>query len=162
MERIVTISRNAPAFALASDGIAGRKRGMPVTDAMLEKLRIAARAACERAYAPYSKFHVGAAVLAESGEIFAGCNVENASYGLTICAERNAVFQAVAAGQRRLLACAVFVGGAQVAMPCGACRQVLREFGAGMDVLCFNDVGEPVWRSLEDLLPESFGPESLA
>ena len=128
---------------------------------MLEKLRLAASAVSERAYAPYSEFHVGAAVLTESGEIFTGCNVENASYGLTICAERNAVFQAVAAGQRRLVACAIFVKGARVAMPCGACRQVLREFGAGMEVLCFSDAAEPVRRSLDALLPESFGPESL-
>lgn len=134
---------------------------MTLTDAVLEKLRLAARAASERAYAPYSKFHVGAAVLADSGEIFSGCNVENASYGLTICAERNAVFQAVAAGRRRLVACAIYVKGSRVAMPCGACRQVLREFGAEMEVLSFSDGAEPVRRTLGELLPESFGPESL-
>ena len=139
----------------------GESAGVPVNDAMLEKLRLAARAAGERAYAPYSEFHVGAAVMAESGEIFAGCNVENASYGLTICAERNAVAQAVAAGHLRLVACAVFVKGARTAMPCGACRQVLREFGAAMEVLCFSETGETVRRSLDALLPESFGPESL-
>jgi len=150
-----------PAFTLASNDLAGESAVMTVPDAMLEKLRLAAQSASEKAYAPYSEFHVGAAVLAESGEIFAGCNVENASYGLTICAERNAVFQAVAAGQRRLVACAIFVKGDRVAMPCGACRQVLREFGAKMEVLCFSDAAEPVRRSLGELLPESFGPESL-
>ncbi len=134
---------------------------MTLSDVVLEKLRLAACAASERAYAPYSEFHVGAAVLTESGEIFTGCNVENASYGLTICAERNAVFQAVAQGQRHLLACAIYVKGLRVAMPCGACRQVLREFGAEMEVLCFSDAAEPVRRTLGDLLPESFGPESL-
>ena len=149
------------AFTLASNDLAGESAVMTVPDSMFEKLRLAAQSASEKAYAPYSEFHVGAAVLAESGEIFVGCNVENASYGLTICAERNAVFQAVAAGQRRLVACAIFVKGNRVAMPCGACRQVLREFGAEMEVLCFSDSAEPVRRSLGELLPESFGPESL-
>ena len=106
------------AFALASIASRGESAVMPVTEAALEELRLAAHAASGRAYAPYSKFHVGAAVLAESGEIFAGCNVENASYGLTICAERSAVVQAVAAGCRRLVACAVYVKGARTAMPC--------------------------------------------
>lgn len=135
---------------------------MPVTEPHLIALKTAAQSASERAYAPYSKFPVGAAVLSESGEIFAGCNVENASYGLTICAERNAVFAAVAAGHRRLLACAIYVPGRDVAAPCGACRQVLREFGTTMDVVSTSGAGRELRAQLDILLPHSFGPESLA
>ena len=84
--------------------------------------------ASNRAYAPYSKFKVGAALLAEDGRVFTGCNVENASYGLTNCAERTAVFKAVSEGATRFKAIAIAGGVGDVAMPCGACRQVLAEF----------------------------------
>ncbi len=84
--------------------------------------------ASRRAYAPYSKFKVGAALLAEDGRVFTGCNVENASYGLTNCAERTAVFKAVSEGATRFAAIAIAGGVGDVAMPCGACRQVLAEF----------------------------------
>ena len=84
--------------------------------------------ASQRAYAPYSKFKVGAALLAEDGRVFTGCNVENASYGLTNCAERTAVFKAVSEGATRFAAIAIAGGVGDVAMPCGACRQVLAEF----------------------------------
>jgi cytidine deaminase len=89
----------------------------------------AARRARSRAHAPYSRFTVGAAVLDERGRIHAGCNVENTSYGLTVCAERNAVAAAVVAGARRIVAVAVVTGADPAAPPCGACRQVLAEFG---------------------------------
>ena len=92
----------------------------------LEKV---ARAAAKKSYSPYSEFPVGAAVLAASGKIYAGCNVENASYGLCNCAERTAIFTAAAAGERRILAVAVFTPTAQPTSPCGACRQVINEFG---------------------------------
>ena len=110
----------------------------------------------ERAYATYSKFLVGAAVLAGDGRIFAGCNVENSSYGLTICAERAAVFAAVAAGQRRFELLAVATAGG--ATPCGACRQVLTEFAPELPILLV-DVDKPgsiVEVSLRDLLPGAF------
>ena len=94
----------------------------------LTTLALAAIEASNRAYAPYSKFKVGAALLAEDGRVFTGCNVENASYGLTNCAERTAVFKAVSEGATRFKAIAIAGGVGDVAMPCGACRQVLAEF----------------------------------
>jgi cytidine deaminase len=90
----------------------------------------AAMQAMKSAYAPYSRYPVGAAVMAEDGSVYTGCNVENASYGLTLCAERNAVAAAVAAGDRALVAVAVVAGGDAEPFPCGACRQVLAEFCA--------------------------------
>ncbi len=95
---------------------------------LLEKLAGMAIEASAKAYAPYSKFKVGAALLAEDGRVFTGCNVENASYGLTNCAERTAVFKGVSEGATRFTALAVAGGEGEVAMPCGACRQVLAEF----------------------------------
>jgi cytidine deaminase len=108
------------------------------------------------AHAPYSQFQVGAAVLTASGEVFDGCNVENASYGLTICAERAAVCAAVAAGHKQLVAVAVATSGGH--SPCGACRQVLSEFGPAMEVLLVDvDQPQPPRRtSLDKLLPEQF------
>jgi len=134
---------------------------MPLQSECIAALTAAAKSASARAYAPYSHFPVGAAVLTESGEVFSGCNVENASYGLTNCGERSAVFAAVSAGHRKLLACAIYVPGDQVAAPCGACRQVLREFGATMDIISACGSGEEIRTTLDVLLPHSFGPESL-
>jgi cytidine deaminase len=112
-----------------------------------------------RAYAPYSKFHVGAAILTADGEIFAGCNVENASYGLTICAERVAAATAVAAGHRQFAA--VAIASPAAAFPCGACRQVLAEFGGRMPILLI-DASDPevtAETDLHALLPAAFtGP----
>ena len=110
----------------------------------------------QQAYAPYSKFLVGAAVVTDDGNVFTGTNVENASYGLTICAERVAAAAAVAAGHRKITAVAVATAGG--AAPCGACRQFLAEFGGSMDVLLV-DVDRPEnvkQMSLADLLPEQF------
>jgi cytidine deaminase len=124
----------------------------------------AAREAAGQAYCPYSRFCVGAAVLTDRGEIFAGCNVENASYGLTICAERNAIFQAVARSKAPLTirAVAVFTPTAEPTAPCGACRQVINEFGPDAHVLSICD-GEGVIESrLSELLPRAFGPANLS
>ena len=98
------------------------------TSFSLDSLARAAIEASQHAYAPYSKFKVGAALLAEDGRVFTGCNVENAAYGLTNCAERTAVFKAVSEGATRFKAIAIAGGVGDVAMPCGACRQVLAEF----------------------------------
>ncbi len=112
-----------------------------------------------KAHAPYSKYLVGAALLAKDGRVFVGCNVENASYGLTCCAERNAVFAAVAAGAKKFVAVAVVT--ANGGSPCGACRQVLREFGPKLLVIMATPKGKAVAATLDDLLPGSFGPEHL-
>lgn len=122
----------------------------------VHRLVAAARAVQQHAYAPASRFAVGAAVLAADGRVFVGCNVENASYGLTVCAERNAVAAAVAGGARQLLAVAVATDLAEPARPCGACRQVLAEFGRGMHVVLAGRGEALVELSLAQLLPEPF------
>lgn len=106
-----------------------------------------------QAYAPYSKFHVGAALLSEDGRIFTGCNVENISYGLTICAERNAVFAAVAAGCREFSKIVIATDTKEPASPCGACRQVLAEFNPDLEVLLANFQGKSFTFRLSELLP---------
>lgn len=123
----------------------------------------AARAAAARAYVPYSNFPVGAAVLTGDGTIVSGCNVENASYGLTICAERVAIFQAVARGQTEIKAIAVAAPKALGTTPCGACRQVINEFKApdGLLVILEGDEG-PETLPFNALLPRAFGPRDLA
>ncbi len=115
----------------------------------------------QRAYAPYSSFQVGAAIEAASGQVFTGCNVENASYGLTMCAERAAVAHAVSSGVRDFRRIVVVTGTEPPAAPCGACRQVLSEFGLDWVVEAVGPSSTKRWR-IRDLLPDSFGPESLA
>jgi len=125
-----------------------------------QELVSAAEAARERAYAPYSGFSVGAAVSDDQGRIFAGANVENASYGLAICAERSAIASAVSAGARHLRELVVVTGSHPPSAPCGACRQVMLEFGPDMRVTAVGPQGARTWR-LVDLLPDPFGPEDL-
>lgn len=109
------------------------------------------------AYVPYSKFKVGACVLTEDGSTFCGCNFENASYGLTICAERNAIGTAIANGQTRIKAIAIYSPNEDNCVPCGACRQVMTEFRAGSDMDIVTEVkGEPQIYKLSYLMPESF------
>ena len=126
-------------------------------------LLVAARNAADHAYCPYSGFPVGAAILTESDEIFAGCNVENASYGLTICAERSAVFQAISrtSGPLRIRAILVYTSTQTPTAPCGACRQVLNEFGPNADVVSVCDGPDTIATSLKVLLPQAFGPHNL-
>jgi cytidine deaminase len=121
----------------------------------------AAREVRSHAYAPYSRFLVGAAVLGESGRVFTGVNVENASYPLTVCAERNAVAAAVAAGERSIEAVAVVAGEGKPTPPCGGCRQVLSEFGPHMTVVSETPEGVRAQWNLAELLPEAFGPSSI-
>ncbi|MBI2941273.1 MAG: cytidine deaminase [Chloroflexi bacterium] len=127
----------------------------------LDRLLARAWAARARAYAPYSGFLVGAAVQGASGAIYTGCNVENASIGLTVCAERVAVFQAVLAGERALIAAAVVAASPAPPTLCGACRQVLREFAADLPLVCANQAGQRRVYRLGELLPDSFGPEAF-
>ena len=127
---------------------------------MTDPLVSAARAAQQQAYVPYSRFRVGAALESEDGRIFAGCNVENASYGLTICAERAAVCVAVAAGVRRFRRAVVVTDTDPPSTPCGACRQVLAEFGPDMPVLAVGSAGSASW-TMRELLPAAFDKEQL-
>jgi cytidine deaminase len=120
-----------------------------------ELMREAERAQ-RHAYAPYSRFPVGAALLADDGTVIHGCNVENASYGATVCAERNAVFQAVARGRRRFAAIAVTAREGNGAPPCGVCRQVLHEFAPRMRVIWRSASGRLIERRLDELLPNAF------
>ncbi len=122
----------------------------------LEELVERARVARERAYAPYSKYCVGASVRTASGALFAGCNVENASYGATACAERNAIAAMVQGGERRAIAVAVFTEGPTPAMPCGICRQVLWELGSADTVVVAACPGAVRVTTLGALLPEAF------
>lgn len=127
----------------------------------MEELIRAARQAYDRAYAPYSCFSVGAAVLASDGTIYQGCNIENASYGLTMCAERTAIYSAIAAGCRQLQAIAVVADTPGPASPCGACRQVMVEFGIHR-VIMANKAGSVREASLAELLPFAFSEDDMA
>ena len=119
-----------------------------------------AREAMRNAWAPYSEFRVGAAIEAVDGRVFVGCNVESASYGLTICAERMALGAAVAAGARSLRRVAVTTEVEPPAAPCGACRQLLAEFGLNLEVIAAGPTSERRW-TLAALLPDAFTKESL-
>lgn len=121
----------------------------------LEKWLAAAKSARERAYAPYSRFTVGAALVSAQGEIFTGCNVENLSFGLTLCAERVALGAAIAAGARRFQAIVIVADTREPVSPCGACRQVLAEFEPMLPVYLFTLAGETARFSLTELLPRA-------
>jgi cytidine deaminase len=125
-----------------------------------EDLVARARAMREHSYAPYSKFAVGAALLTEDGSIFGGVNVENASYGLAICAERTAAVSAVAAGHRSFRAIAIAGPETTVTAPCGACRQFLNEFNPNLEVAYTTPNGVKV-TTLDSLLADAFGPKNL-
>jgi cytidine deaminase len=132
---------------------------MMVTEKQKQALMAAACAAREQAYAPYSQYKVGAAILVEDGQVFTGVNVENASYGLSICAERTAVFKAVSEGAREILAVAICT--ANAGSPCGACRQVLAEFGGDIPVWYGDPAGTVKESTLRRLIPDCFDPQDL-
>lgn len=125
---------------------------MSRTDPLLK----VAREARQHAFAPYSQFQVGAALQAEDGRIFAGCNIENATYGLTICAERVALFKAISEGARKFVRIAIIADTMEPTPPCGACRQLLWEFGGDLEVILGNLAGVTGRHQLKDLLPLPF------
>ncbi|MGA0919748.1 MAG: cytidine deaminase [Gemmatimonadaceae bacterium] len=127
----------------------------------LATLHAAALGAMRHAYAPYSKFHVGAALLTEDGQVIAGCNVENASYPAGTCAERAAIGAAVAAGHRRFRAVLISTEADTPTPPCGVCRQVLAEFGTDLAVIARTTTGAEARWVLADLLPDPFTPASF-
>ena len=134
---------------------------MAIDDETLRAMIAAAREASGRAYCPYSRFRVGAVVLADDGGIDAGCNVENASYGLTICAERVAAFRMVARGRSAIRAVVVYTPTPEPTAPCGACRQVIHEFGPDAEVISACDGPVLLRHSMAELLPVAFGPRDL-
>lgn len=126
-----------------------------------EELKQAAVAMLDRAYAPYSHFPVGAALECEDGTVFTGCNVENAAYPAGICAERNAIFHAVSEGQTQFRRIVVAGKSQDFCVPCGVCRQVMREFAPDLEIICLNGHGAEKTFTLPELLPHSFGPDHL-
>lgn len=132
------------------------------SDADDDELLRRAHAARAQAYSPYSRIQVGAALLARDGRVFTGCNVENASYGLTLCAERSAVMKAVSEGAREFTAIAITTSLEHALMPCGACRQVLSEFAPSLRVIVAGTKGARAEARLDELLPRAFKPADLA
>lgn len=130
--------------------------------AALRRLETAARRAAKASYSPYSKFPVGAAILTDRGEVYTGCNVENASYGLCNCAERTAIFSAIADGARAVNAVVVYTPTETATAPCGACRQVINEFGPDALVISVCDSSHRLETSVAELLPDAFGPRNLS
>ena len=126
-----------------------------------EELKAAAVAMLDRAYCPYSHFAVGAALECADGTVFTGCNIENAAYSATICAERTAVAKAVSEGHTDFVRIVIAGRSADFCVPCGVCRQVLREFAPDIEIICLNGKGEEQVFTLPELLPHSFGPEFL-
>ena len=126
---------------------------MATTQREKSELAAAARRVKQKAHAEYSKFRVGAALMTDDGSVFEGCNVENSSYGLTMCAERNAVFQAVAAGRKKFRSIAIASDDTGFISPCGACCQVLAEFAPRMEIILTNAAGRKKVTTLDKLFP---------
>ena len=126
-----------------------------------EELKALALSMRQRSYSPYSHFRVGAALECSDGTVFTGCNIENAAFGPTICAERTAVAKAVSEGRRDFVRIVVTGDSEAPCVPCGVCRQVLREFAPDIEIICLGSDGSELTMTLNDLLPHSFGPEFL-
>jgi len=129
---------------------------------LASRLERLARKAAKTSYSPYSRFAVGAVVLAGSGKTYNGANIENASFGLCNCAERTAIFTAIAAGEHKITCVVVYTPTQSVTPPCGACRQVINEFGPQARVISICDSDDRIDTTLEALLPGAFGPGNLA
>jgi len=138
-----------------------RERRRVVMNLSYEKLFKEAKKAREKAYTPYSKFKVGAAVLTTDGKIFTGCNIENASFGLTVCAERVAILKAISEGSYKFEAMAIIGDTKRPCSPCGACRQVISEFGEDIKIAMSNLKGDVKIKKISELLPEAFNKNDL-
>jgi cytidine deaminase len=135
---------------------------LPITKHDLDLLKQTAIAAHKHAYAVYSNFHVGAAVLGVNGQIYGGCNVENASFGLTLCAERNCIAQGIANGEKSFTALLIYTQSQTLTPPCGACRQVIAEFfSKDALIIAVNQLGEQQSWQLAELLPNAFTKDNL-
>jgi cytidine deaminase len=134
---------------------------LEIEEATLDRLISVAKQAAERAYCPYSNFRVGAALLSEKGAVYSACNVENASYGLSLCAERNAVFHMVASGEKRFKILVMYTPTQETKVPCGACRQVMHEFQADAWILSVCDGPDKFEVRLSELLPVAFARENI-
>ncbi len=133
-----------------------------MTDSNKQRLLDAAKQAHDNAYAPYSNFHVGAAALSKNGKIFNGCNMENASYGLTNCAERNCLGTAICDGEQEFETLIIYTEQEKITPPCGACRQVIVEFlEQDAYVTAYNHLGDELSWQVKDLLPQAFTPKNL-
>ncbi len=132
-----------------------------IAEPIFGQLSSIAKSAAQSAYSPYSNFPVGAAVLADNGQIYSGCNVENASFGLTICAERNAIFHAIAQGAKRIRAVVVYTPTPTPSASCGSCRQVIAELGPEAHVYCVCDGPAILHLDSTTLLPYAFGPVDI-
>ena len=128
-----------------------------IPETTIKHLAEKARDVSKHAHCPYSKFYVGAAILTNSGDIFTGCNVENASYGLAVCAERNAVFHMVAQGKQWIKVLVIYTPTPKPSAPCGSCRQVINEFGPDATVISVCDGPDILCKTLSELLPDAFG-----
>lgn len=144
------------------DETSGKDEGTqrPATS-LLDALVAQALEVRQHAYAPYSNFKVGAALLGESGRVYLGCNVENSSYGLCVCAERNAVARAVADGERSFRGIVIATQSERPSPPCGMCRQTLAEFARHLPVVLVNEKGDRIDTSMDELFPMSFTPDYL-
>jgi cytidine deaminase len=151
----------AAATSKAARGARGARAAKPADPRTLEALRAAAESAMGRAYAPYSKFHVGAALLTPGGDIVAGCNVENSSFPCGGCAERGALFAAVGAGHRRFTHLTIVTQAEEPTPPCGMCRQALVEFAPELEIASITTSGAEARWTLSELLPNPFTPRSL-
>ncbi len=137
------------------------KEGENTVNENYEKLIKVAEKARKRAYTPYSKFKVGAAILTSDGKIFTGCNIENASFGLTVCAERVAILKAISEGSSKFEAIAIVGDTDRPCSPCGACRQVISEFGKDIKIIMSNLEGDIKIKKVRELLPEAFNKNDL-